>query len=206
MRNTANLKIQSATTVKKSTRRGEGTAPLFQEDVKPKRIPPSASLAVSANRDAAGHNVFRLQTSIDLQYERFPDTGSNTSYRDAVCALCEKTVSLALAIPLVRLQSKTRSSAEVVFARQIAMYLSHTMFSILLTEVGLYFRRDRTTVSYACALIEDKRDDPDFDLMIAQLESLLTDARHAMCICVVHEPLAQRDSEALSLSVGGGAR
>ena len=98
------------------------------------------------------------------------------NYRDAACDLCEKTVSLALDIPLAALRAKTRQSPDVALARQIAMYLSHTMFGIAFSEVGLHFRRDRTTVSHACALIEDKRDDLSFDVTLCQLEALLSDA------------------------------
>ena len=103
-------------------------------------------------------------------------------YRDIICTLCEKTVALALDIPVSRVQSRTRCSAEATLARQIAMYLCHTTFSLLLTEIGLHFSRDRTTVSYACAMIEDRRDDPAFDAMITQLESILVEARNAVAL------------------------
>ena len=137
-------------------------------------------------RASGVENIFRLQTSVDLQYVTDESNAPLLPYREAVCALCEKTVSLALNITLESLQAKTRCNAEIALARQIAMYLCHTTFSLLLTEVGLHFGRDRTTVSYACALIEDKRDDPEFDLLLNQLESLLVDARQAMSICVEH--------------------
>ncbi len=104
-------------------------------------------------------------------------------FRDSLCSLCEKTVALALDIPLDSFQARTRCGAEVALARQIAMYLCHTTFSLMLTEIGLHFRRDRTTVSYACALVEDKRDDMAFDVMIEQLESLLVEARNAVALC-----------------------
>lgn len=101
-------------------------------------------------------------------------------YRDAVCTLCEKTVALALDIPVDSFQMRNRSSAGIALARQIAMYLAHTTFSLLLTEIGLHFQRDRTTVSHACAMVEDKRDELEFDVLLTQLESLLIEARHAM--------------------------
>ena len=129
-------------------------------------------------------NVFRLQTEIDLQYDPVRETLSTAPYRDAICELCEKTVSLALSVPLAGIQANSRCNAETALARQIAMYLCHTTFSLLLTEVGLHFGRDRTTVSHACSLIEDKRDDLSFDVMVCQLESLLCDARHAMSFCL----------------------
>ncbi len=104
-------------------------------------------------------------------------------FRDSLCSLCEQTVALALDIPLDSFQARTRCGADVALARQIAMYLCHTTFSLMLTEIGLHFRRDRTTVSYACALVEDKRDDLAFDVLINQLESLLVEARNAVALC-----------------------
>lgn len=189
MRNNANLEMRA---VKGGINVGSGGlfnghSTLTRNDA-PKTIP-NKNARFCTPRVSTGQNIFRLQTKVDLQYESVSEEGCSVPYRDAVCTLCEKTVSLALSVPLIRMQSKTRSSAEVALARQIAMYLSHTMFSILLTEVGLHFKRDRTTVSYACALVEDKRDDPTFDLMIGQLESLLLDARLAMSICVEHDPV-----------------
>lgn len=111
-------------------------------------------------------------------YTHVPDIEPRT-FRDAVCGLTEKTVSLALTVPLAQLQARTRMAQEVALARQIAMYLCHTTFSLPLTEVGLHFKRDRTTVSHACNLVEDKRDKMSFDVMICQLEALLNNALEA---------------------------
>ncbi len=119
---------------------------------------------------ASAQAISRTSTSHD----------SRVGYRDAVCGLCEKTVSLVLNVPLAGLQARNRCKADVALARQVAMYLCHTTFSLLMTEVGLHFRRDRTTVAHACALVEDKRDDFAFDVLICQLEALLNDARCAI--------------------------
>jgi len=43
----------------------------------------------------------------------------------------------------------------------------------LYLDVGRFFGRDRTTVSYACALIEDMRDDAEFDAEVGRLERRL---------------------------------
>lgn len=58
----------------------------------------------------------------------------------------------------------------MALARQTAMYLAHVGCSLSLTEVGTLFERDRTTVAHACALIEDRRDNPDFDRALELLE------------------------------------
>jgi hypothetical protein len=43
-----------------------------------------------------------------------------------------------------------------------------------MTEVGILFGRDRTTVAHACSLVEDGRDDPELDRRLEHLE-------HAIC-------------------------
>lgn len=53
------------------------------------------------------------------------------------------------------------------------MYLAHVVFGASLAEIGLAFGRDRTTVSHACGLIEDLRDDPAFDADLERLEQVL---------------------------------
>jgi chromosomal replication initiation ATPase DnaA len=68
----------------------------------------------------------------------------------------------------------SRCRAPAARARQIAMYLTHVAMGQSLTAVGLAFKRDRTTVSYACGLVEDMRDDLKFDAEMDRLEHLLT--------------------------------
>jgi hypothetical protein len=50
------------------------------------------------------------------------------------------------------------------------MYLAHVGCGVSMTEVGYLFERDRTTVAHAYGLVEDKRDDPDFDYRLNHLE------------------------------------
>ena len=69
--------------------------------------------------------------------------------------------------------SPLRCRRGVARTRQLAMYLSHVIMGESLTAIGMAFGRDRTTVSYACALIEDLRDDPHFDAEVTDLEMRL---------------------------------
>jgi hypothetical protein len=55
-------------------------------------------------------------------------------------------------------------------AMYAAMYLAHIACGMSLTDVGRLYARDRTTVAYACAVIEDRRDDPEFDQAMELLE------------------------------------
>jgi len=50
------------------------------------------------------------------------------------------------------------------------MYLAHVGFGLTLTSVGRLFERDRTTVAHACSVVEDYRDDANFDRTMELLE------------------------------------
>jgi chromosomal replication initiation ATPase DnaA len=76
-------------------------------------------------------------------------------------------------VPISEVLGATRARRPIARARQLAMYLAHVMLGESLTSVGVAFGRDRTTVSYACGLIEDMRDDPSFDAEVEGLERRL---------------------------------
>lgn len=80
-------------------------------------------------------------------------------------------------VPIRLLRHRSRCRADAARARQLAMYLSHVILGRSLTEIGDAFGRDRTTVSYACALIEDLRDDRAFDEEVLALEQRLETLR-----------------------------
>ncbi len=92
------------------------------------------------------------------------------------CRLAVATLSAVTGISEKKIQDLTRSKADVALARQVAMYLAHTKFGISFTEVGEQFGRDRSTVSHACRLVEDKRDDDRFDQQLVRMEYLLDTA------------------------------
>ncbi|WP_268905755.1 helix-turn-helix domain-containing protein [Devosia sediminis] len=79
-------------------------------------------------------------------------------------------------VPQPLIFSRSRCRIGTARARQLAMYLSHVILGETLTAIGIAFGRDRTTVSYACALIEDMRDDPDFDAEVSAIELALQGA------------------------------
>lgn len=87
-------------------------------------------------------------------------------------------VSKEKKVPVRLILNTSRCRLPAARARQLAMYLAHVVHGESLTSVGLAFRRDRTTVSYACALIEDMRDDPVFDAEVSRLEDLLQEGRY----------------------------
>lgn len=79
-------------------------------------------------------------------------------------------VAYAFDLTTDRILSGQRGSTDVSRARQIAMYLAHVGLGMSLARVGIAFGRDRSTVAHACHLVEEFRDDPEFDSWIEQLE------------------------------------
>ena len=55
-------------------------------------------------------------------------------------------------------------------ARHLAMYLMHVSLGRTMTDVAAMMGRARTTVSYACGLVEDMRDDKVYNDSVCRLE------------------------------------
>lgn len=92
---------------------------------------------------------------------------------------CDDVIALVAqqkSLPIRLLVGAGRGPKPVARARQLAMYLSHVVLGRTLMDIGRAFGRDRTTVSHACALIEDLRDDRRFDDEVTALERRIEDA------------------------------
>ena len=61
-------------------------------------------------------------------------------------------------------------SAKAVFARQVAMYVAAAGFGMSYARVAAAMGRDRSTVAYACRVVEQKREEPEFDRWVDALE------------------------------------
>lgn len=99
----------------------------------------------------------------------------HTASRRRECAieLCECMIDIAA--ELFNVSSKEirlpgRSTLPVSRVRQVAMYVSHVVLRLTMSDVGVGFGRDRTTVQHACQVIEDLRDEREFDLLVAKVE------------------------------------
>lgn len=87
--------------------------------------------------------------------------------------LCEAMIDITAALFNVAskdIRRPGRSSLGVSRVRQVAMYVTHVVLKLSMSEIGKSFGRDRTTVLHACHLIEDLRDDEDFDRIIIMTE------------------------------------
>lgn len=110
---------------------------------------------------------------IDTHHGRAPQQRPRPIREDAGLAQVIAIISREKNVPIRLLVHISRCRADTARARQLAMYLAHVVKGISLTAIGAAFGRDRTTVSYACAVIEDLRDDPQFDAELDRLEGLL---------------------------------
>lgn len=105
------------------------------------------------------------------QHNRQPAHPSRRTGEFGACRrIIEYAVTHVFAIPLTELSRASRGQAKVAFARQVAMYLAHVACGLSFTEIGKIFKRDRTTVAHACSLVEDRRDETCFDLVMELLE------------------------------------
>jgi chromosomal replication initiation ATPase DnaA len=93
--------------------------------------------------------------------------------QDRAVDWCDCLIDIAAALFNVsgkELRRPGRSTLDVTRVRQIAMYVGHVVLRLSMSDVGRGFGRDRTTVLYACHLVEDMRDDADFDRIVATME------------------------------------
>lgn len=90
------------------------------------------------------------------------------------CAdLAKRLCAFAFGIPLEEILAPSRGLAMAAFARQTAMYLCHVVGGLSFSAIGRAFTRDRTTAAHSCTVVEDRRDDPRIDALIASLENAL---------------------------------
>lgn len=101
-------------------------------------------------------------------YTRIRASAANTPANVAL-----QVVAAAAAVDPDELLAPTRRGARIARARQVAMYTSHIVFGLSLTQVAKAFGRDRTTAAHACRVIEERRDDPAFDQWLQKLEQAL---------------------------------
>jgi chromosomal replication initiation ATPase DnaA len=94
----------------------------------------------------------------------------HNSGREGLRQVIDPAVALVFEVDPAELGAATRRSPRAAFARQVAMYLTHVVCGMSMTEVGALFSRDRTTVAHACEVVEYRRDDPELDSRVERLE------------------------------------
>jgi chromosomal replication initiation ATPase DnaA len=108
------------------------------------------------------------------RFGRKRGTRSTRQPASRLSSILVQAVAGVFDVELALLRGPTRGRARVALARQVAMYLAHVGCGLSLTETGNLFERDRTTVAYACHIVEARREDPTFDQAIGLLERVIT--------------------------------
>jgi chromosomal replication initiation ATPase DnaA len=104
-----------------------------------------------------------------MSLAQVPAPGKSTQ----ILYLIESIISRIFMVRSEDLHAPSRMTANVAFARQVAMYLAHVECNVELAAVSRMFGRDRTTVRHACSVVEDSRDDPAFELTLELLIGIL---------------------------------
>jgi chromosomal replication initiator protein len=89
------------------------------------------------------------------------------------------------------LYSRTRKR-DVVEARQLAMYLTRQHTQHTLKRIGNHFRRDHSTVVYACNVVEGRLGEPHYAHMVAKIERSLGELRGVASSSSAHSSVTNR--------------
>ncbi|KRB50141.1 transposase [Rhizobium sp. Root708] len=117
---------------------------------------------------AAGAAPPIAAAAIQLESKRAPAPATLPSH--AICRICAEITGEMASLVGARIQRRRDRRRASCHIRQIAMYVCHVALQIPLHEIGRAFGRDRTTVGHACHVVEDRRDDPDFDEFVSTVE------------------------------------
>ncbi|MCR9120691.1 MAG: hypothetical protein NXH91_00275 [Phyllobacteriaceae bacterium] len=100
--------------------------------------------------------------------------GSPTA--EQAIAMCDGVIDLIAVLFCVsgrHLRSPQRHGRAIARVRQIGMYVAHTTLAIRMADVATGFGRDKSTVMYACHLVEDMRDDIEFNRIVSRVEQIV---------------------------------
>ena len=115
------------------------------------------------------HNIETSLQSIELV-----DVELQKQYPELLYVFVTQMVASAMEVDASDIQRLPRGNAKLCRARQIAMYLMNVVLARPFKDIGDYFDKDRTTVSYACGVVEELRDIPAFDDKLKELEDILS--------------------------------
>jgi chromosomal replication initiation ATPase DnaA len=98
-----------------------------------------------------------------------------TGSADDGVALAAAVVSRICAAEAGALTSRRRGRPPVAAARQLAAYLAHTSLGIPRAALAATLGRDISTIAHALRSVEDRRDNPTFDVALTMVERALAE-------------------------------
>ena len=94
---------------------------------------------------------------------------------DRAIAICDGVIDLMAAMFSIsgkQLRSPRRQRRSVARVRQIGMYVAHVTLRMRMADIAIGFGRDKSTVTHACHVIEDLREDAEFNAVVAKAEEI----------------------------------
>ena len=121
---------------------------------------------------AVSRNIPETAPSRALAVRMAPRGGPRRDEVREICEAMQDILAACFSVSGRELRAQGRCRSEICRVRQIGMYVAHVIAGLSMFEVGLGFQRDRSTVAHACHLVEDLRDDPDFERVILMIERI----------------------------------
>lgn len=106
----------------------------------------------------------------------------NAAQDVSAAKLCVAMVTMALGLPYRDVFTGDIRRGDYIMIRQLALYVLYNVCDMSQTRVGRAFGRDRTTVRYACNVIEDQRDYSVFDGTVEHVETVFRQALSLLCL------------------------
>tara|TARA_R110002020_G_C15939363_1_gene744538 strand:- start:202 stop:615 length:414 start_codon:yes stop_codon:yes gene_type:complete len=91
----------------------------------------------------------------------------------SICRIVRQMVSELLLLLGDRVMVRRDRRRLACHVRQISMYVCHVALRMPQQDIGAAFGRDRTTVSHACHVVEDRRDDRVYDEFVSAVERIV---------------------------------
>jgi hypothetical protein len=91
----------------------------------------------------------------------------------SICRIVRQMVSELLLLLGGRVMVRRDRRRLACHVRQISMYVCHVALRMPQQDIGVAFGRDRTTVSHACHVVEDRRDDRVYDEFVSAVERIV---------------------------------
>ena len=106
------------------------------------------------------------------KFRAIPRGGSRMDEVREICDAIHDILAACFGVSGRDIKSNERSRTQISRIRQIGMYVAHVTVGLTMQEVGTGFQRDRSTVAHACHVVEDLRDEPEFERIIHMLERI----------------------------------
>jgi chromosomal replication initiator protein len=113
--------------------------------------------------------------TIDVAQQQLKDVFASPRQTNISIEIIQRVVADYFSLLSSDIKGKKRSQ-NIVFPRQIAMYIAREITGFSTTEVGQNFGRDHTTVMHACQRIDERKHaDPTLDSTIQNLIRMIKD-------------------------------